>query len=192
MNNWLEPSLQRGLRPVAAPPDLWARIQAQSAPLPAPRTPWFVWAMAAVVVLLAVGLSIVQRERFPGDEALAIQALGGDTQRLAFHCQNPAQLRAWVRANTGFDLPLRAESSPFVQLIGAQMVDGARRVEIAYRAGNREAVLVLSKADAGSPNVPHNRARGNVSSWVMAGRRFTLASDNPADLQLACKLCHLD
>jgi hypothetical protein len=62
---------------------------------------------------------------------------------------------------------------------------------VAYRAGNRDAVLVVSRAD-GAANLPHNRVSGNVSSWVMDGQRFTIACNDPADLQLACKLCHLD
>ena len=44
----------------------------------------------------------------------------------------------------------------------------------------------------GAADVPHGNPAGKVSSWVMNGQRYTLACDNPADLQLACKLCHLD
>jgi hypothetical protein len=46
--------------------------------------------------------------------------------------------------------------------------------------------------NSGVRNTPHDRASGSFSSWVMDGQRYTLACDNPADLQLACKLCHLD
>jgi hypothetical protein len=186
MHNWLEPELQRGLREVSAPPELWDRVRAAQAPQSRRTHRGLVWAMAATVVLAAVALSLV---RSP-DETAALQALAGDSQQMAFHCQNPAQLRAWVRASTGLDVPLRAALPPSIQLIGAR--NAGARVEIAYQAGGRDAVLLVSRADGASANAPHSRTSGNVSSWVMDGQRFTLASSDAADLQLACKLCHLD
>lgn len=200
MHKGLEPELQKALRPVAAPAELWDRLNAaQSAPSVsqrfAPRkrsNQTLVWAIAAAVSLIAVGLSSVYRSGGGRDEVTALQALAVDSQRIAFHCQNPAQIRAWVRAQTGLNLPLRSESSPAIQLIGAQTIGGTRSVEVAYRAGNRDAVLVVSRTDAESGNVSHRRPTGNISSWVMAGQRYTLACNDPADLQLACKLCHLD
>ncbi len=179
MNQRLEHELQKGLRPVTAPPELWDRIQAPQAVQPRGSNRGLVWAMAATVVLMAVGLSVVHRDN------TAFPAFAGD------HCQNPAQLRAWVRAKTGLDLPLRADSSPSIQLIGAQMLDGAGGVKVAYRVENRDALLLISPAE-GAANLPHNRVNGKVSTWVMNGQSLTLASDSAADLQLACKLCHLD
>ena len=186
MNHWLEPELQRGLREVAAPAELWDRVRAAQVPQSRKSNRGLVWAMAVTVVLAAVGLSLV---RSP-DEQLAVQALANGSQQIAFHCQNPARLRAWVRANTGLDVPLRAAPPASIQLIGARNADA--RVEIAYQAGGRDAVLLVSRADAGAANLPHSRASGNVSSWVTDGQRYTLAANDPADLQLACKLCHLD
>ena len=112
-----------------------------------------------------------------------------DSQPIAFHCQNPAQLRTWVKANTGLDVPLRGAPPASIQLIGARNL--GERVEIAYRAGDRDAVLLVARAN-GVPDMPHSNLGGTASSWVMNGQRYTLACDNPADLQLACKLCHLD
>jgi hypothetical protein len=194
MYRGLGPELQKGLHPVTAPPDLWDRIQTPKAAPPGGSNRRLVWALAAMVVVAVMALSVLQarRESFAGDESFALQMLNSDSQRIAFHCQNPSQLRAWVRARTGFDLPLRAESSPSIQLIGAQTIGGSRGVEVAYRAGNRDAVLVVSRAEAGSAEPSHRRVSGNISSWVMDGQRYTLACNNPADLQLACKLCHLD
>jgi hypothetical protein len=178
MNQRLEHELQYGLRPVTAPPELWDRIQAPAAVPLRESNRGLVWAMAATVVLMAVGLSLVHRDN------TAFPVFAGD------HCQNPAQLRAWVRAKTGLDLPLRADSSPSIQLMGAEVLDGAG-VKVAYRVENRDAQLLISSAD-GAANVPHNRVNGKVSTWVMNGQSLTLASDSAADLQLACKLCHLD
>jgi hypothetical protein len=178
----LERELHVGLREVSAPAELWDRIQApQSARLVQSRGP--VWAIAAAVVLVAVGLSLLYARR---------QSIAADNEspKIALHCENPAQLRAWVRARTGLDLPLRADASPSIQLIGADI--DSRGVEVAYRAGNRDAMLLVSRADAGAADVPHNRVSGNHSSWVMDGQRYTLACNDAASLQLACKLCHLD
>ena len=194
MNPWLESELQRGLRPVSAPAELWDRVrgdrvQGNRVEAPRPRITrgnrGLVWAMAAAVVMAVVGLSLM---RSP-DETLALQALAENSQ-LGFHCQNPAQLRAWVRAKTGLDVPMRDTPPASIQLIGAR-ADGGR-VEIAYRASDRDAVLLVSRADGWSANSGHSRVSGNVASWVTAGQRFTLASDSAADLQLACKLCHPD
>jgi hypothetical protein len=176
----LESELRRGLASVTAPPELWDRVQAARFTPSNDRPRGLVWAMAATVVVVAVGLSLVNRENV---------AVAGDSQKIAFHCQNPAELRAWVKATTGLDVPLRAAPVSSIQFIGAR--NTGDRAEIAYRAGNRDGLLLVSRAD-GAADVPHNHASGNVSSWVMAGQRFTVASDNPGDLQLACKLCHLD
>jgi hypothetical protein len=186
MNPWLEPELQRGLREVTAPAELWDRVRAARVPPSRGSNRGLIWALAVAVVLAAVALSLVR----PPDERFALQALANGSQGIGFHCQNPAQLRAWVRANTGLDVPLRPVPPSSIQLIGARNV-GAR-VEIAYQAGGRDAVLLVSKADAGRSNLPHSRVAGNVSSWVTDGQRYTLAASDPADLQLACKLCHLD
>lgn len=122
------PELRQSLRPVNAPPELWDRIQTQRTESPRATNRPLVWAMASAVVIMTVGLSAIQRNN------VAFQTLAGD------RCQNPAQLRAWVRA--------KADVSRSLQLTGAQTIDGARGVK----------------------SVPVNRA----------------------DLQLACKLCHLD
>jgi len=181
MNNWLEPQLQDGLREVAAPPELWDRVRAARVTPPKQSSRKLVWAMAAAVVVAVVALSMLPARR---------ETITGASQRIDFHCQNPAQLRAWVKAHTGLDVPLRSAPPATIELIGARNLGAS--AEIAYRAGNRDALLLVSRADAGSANVPHNRTSGNVSSWVMAGQRFTLACNDSGSLQLACKLCHLD
>ena len=106
INDWLEPELRRGLREVAAPPDLWNRIQAPQAVSSNRRNRAMVWAMAATVMLAAVGLSLV---RPPARVA---------SQQMAFHCENPAELRAWVRANTGLDHKLRIASRKSLRILG--------------------------------------------------------------------------
>lgn len=177
MNTWLEPELQRGLSEVTAPPELWSRVQSARVSRPPESSRRLIWALALTVVLAAVPLSLV---RLPVHK---------NSQSVEFHCQNPAELRAWVKANTGIDVPLRATPPVSIRLIGARNL--GEQTEIAYRAGDRDALLLVSRAD-GAAEVPHGNPDGSVSSWVMAGQRYTLTSDNPADLQLACKLCHPD
>jgi hypothetical protein len=177
-NTRLASELQWGLRETSAPPELWDRVQAGRFAARRKTPHVWVWATAAVAVLAVVGASSAYRTRGPGD-----------LQRTGIHCQNPAQLRAWVRAKTGINVPLRAASASSVQLTGARSM--GESVEIAYRTGNRGGTLTVSPA-IGAGDATHDRASGNVSSWVMAGQRYTLMSDNAADLQLACKLCHLD
>jgi hypothetical protein len=177
MNEWLEPELQRGLGGVTAPPELWGRVQSARVSRLQETSRKLVWALALTVVLSAMALSLVR------------SPVRTHSQAIAFHCQNPSQLRAWVKVNTGLDVPLRGAPPASIQLIGARNV--GERTEIAYRAGASDASLLVSRAN-GAADEPHNRLTGEVSSWVMNGQRYTLACDNPADLQLACKLCHLD
>jgi hypothetical protein len=190
----LERELGNGLKRVAAPRELWDRVCVKPVPCRNTGNRGLVWALAAAVMVAVLALSFLraERDRVMSDEAFAVEMLNGNLDRVGFHCQNPARLRAWVRARTGIDLPLRPECAPSIELIGAQTIGASRAVEVAYRAGNRDAVLLVSEADARAGNDPHVRTTGNVSTWVMNGQRYTLACNDPSDLQLACKLCHLD
>lgn len=175
VNQRVEVNLQRALHGVTAPPDLWARVQSARISRPPVANRGLVFAVAATVVIATLALSKLPASR---------------SQEMSLHCQNPAQLRAWVKAKTGFNVPLRAALPASIQLIGAQAREG--RVEIAYRAGNRDAMLLVSRANPGAVNVAHSQVNRKASSWVMDGLRFTLACNDSADFQLACKLCHLD
>jgi hypothetical protein len=178
MNTWLAPELEHELREVTAPSELWDRVQAARVIRRPESNRRLVWALALSVVLASV--TLLSMVRWP---------MRHDSQTAAFHCQNPAQLRAWVKAKTGIDVPLRGDPPASIRLIGAR--NQREGVEIAYRTGDRDALLLVSRAN-GAADVPHGSPAGKASSWVMNGQRYTLACDNPADLQLACKLCHLD
>jgi hypothetical protein len=192
---WLERELEWGLREVSAPAELWDRVRTASVVRAEPDRPFrwgLVWATAAAAILIAMAAAVEHRRPAESDEALALRALNGDAHFTGFRCKNPSQLRAWARAKTGLDLPLRADTSASIELIGAQALDGARGVEVAYRAGNHAAALIVSRAASAASRPGHDHASGNVSTWVMEGQRYTLACNDPAGLQLACKLCHLD
>jgi hypothetical protein len=86
MNTWLEPELKRELCEVAAPAELWSRVQSARLLRPRESRRGLVWATAATVMLAAVALS-----RMPAGE----RAAANDSQPMGLHCQNPAQIRAW-------------------------------------------------------------------------------------------------
>jgi hypothetical protein len=87
MNTWLEPELKRELCEVAAPAELWSRVQSARLSRPRESRRGLVWATAATLMLAAVALS-----RMPaGQSAVAYN----DSQPVGLHCQNPAQVRAW-------------------------------------------------------------------------------------------------
>src|SRR5439155_26440495 len=60
MSEWMENELRRQMRPVVAPEQLWARIQAGNRPKPTAKQPvrplWFMPVFAAALVLLTAGL----------------------------------------------------------------------------------------------------------------------------------------
>ena len=124
MNNdrdWLESELQKGLCQVSAPPQLWDRVQRGQSSSAGPRRKAghaLVWAVAAAAVLIGVGLAKVSA-------SMGGTRLDNDSRISALHCENPAQLHSWARAKTGLTLPLRPDSSPSIQLTGAQTVDGS-------------------------------------------------------------------
>jgi hypothetical protein len=191
-SNWVEAELVWGLRQTSAPAELWDRVRMGYTAEPAAERRFdsrVNYAMAAAAVLLAVALGLGLRQ------IAGVRAERGDSQFAGYRCQNPAELRAWVKANTGLDIPLREAAlregpAASLQLIGARTVGAG--VEVAYRAGNRDGVLLVSRADARAQDILHGHASGRSASWVMAGERYTLECNDAASLQLACKLCHLD
>ncbi len=93
---------------------------------------------------------------------------------------DPGEIRAWVQAKAGIDVPLRARPAG-VQLKGASVSKGT--VEIAYRVGNRDGRLMVG----GRRVAPGPR----VFTWSMDGRIYTLECATPDDLRIACGLCHI-
>jgi hypothetical protein len=101
MNTWLEPELKRELCEVAAPAELWSRVQSARLSRPRESRRGLVWATAATVIIAAVALS-----RMPAGE----RAAANDSQPMGLHCQNPAQVRAWEVARVT-DVSAAASSS---------------------------------------------------------------------------------
>lgn len=163
---WFEPALSTHLDRVAAPEDLWERIQNSAAKASVHRSVNVARIGAcATLVLLVVWLYPWHRELRSGDGS---------------------EIRAWVRANAGIDVPLRAHS-PGLQLTGASLAKGS--VAIAYRVGNRDGRLMVAKGGSGGRHTAASGAR--VFTWSMDGHTFTLACAAPEDLSIACSLCHI-
>jgi hypothetical protein len=167
---WIEPALEMHLERVRAPEELWERIQnprveqRQSARRPAAGMTACL--TIAVVVILAVWFYPWHRQLRSAD---------------------PGEIRAWVRANAGIDVPLQAQSVGRLRLTGARMVKSS--VEIAYQVGSHDGRLVVANGASGGRHVAPSGAR--VFSWTMDGHIYTLACAAPEDLNVACGLCHI-
>ena len=197
-----EPELARHLAPVKAPRDLWARIQGvriQSPEVsPGQRPPrsnaGWIWAAGAVaLVALAAGLT-VWLSRDLSSEERAVRALGRAPEELQFRSADSAELRAWVKSGTGLDVPLPVRTASSVRVIGASVNrrKGTPTAEVAYRVGNVDVALAVSKISAGGDGrhafVKTGSYHGtNFLSWTMRGQMYTIAA---TDTRVGCMLCH--
>jgi len=131
--------LERSLGRVEAPAELWDRVLEGRTTRRRSSAPWMLaLACAAAAVAWAVYAPAVKSE-------------------------DPAVVREWVKARTGMDLPLGASAR--VRVTGARVVR-AGRVEVAYRAGDRVGVVLVS----------NGRSHGG---------RLSVECEAPA-----CGLCH--
>jgi hypothetical protein len=159
---WFEPVLAHQLDRVRAPEELWDRVRnprirkkkGVHMSVNAARV-----GACATVLLLAIWLLVGRTSVRSGDAA---------------------EIRAFVKAKEGIDLPLRAHAAG-VQLTGAKVARGS--VEVAYRVGKHDGRLVV-----GGPVVSTGP---RVFTWSMDGRTYTLECATPQDLKLACGLCHI-
>jgi hypothetical protein len=163
---WFEPALAGHLDRVAAPEDLWDRIQnpqPRKARVPASARIVRMCACAAMV-LLAAWLYPRSREVRSGDAA---------------------GVRSWVRANTGIDVPLLRQPAG-IRVTGARLAKGA--VDIAFRVGPSDGHLAVIQGESGGV---HANPHGRVFVWRMDGHTYTLTCATPEDLRMACGLCHV-
>jgi len=177
MGNNLEAQLARHLRPVAAPDDLWFRIQEPRHSHSGAVLRWPVWAFAA-----AVAATI----------ALFCFNLARGVEDVEFRSTDPAQIRAWVRANAGIDIPLPARTGADVKLIGVSMVrSGSPLVCVTYRVGNQAARLLVTRTNHAAPSHASMAQGTSPATWMMQGQTYTLASSAPENARAACVLCHV-
>ncbi|MCU1340135.1 MAG: hypothetical protein JWO19_5716 [Bryobacterales bacterium] len=198
-NDGLEPELKRHLGPVKAPDELWDRVHGaevfsvEQAGTSRPRMSWAWGWVAASVATVVVVAGIVWLNRGLTSEELAVRALSRAPDQMEFRSGDLAELRTWVKAGTGLDIPLPGRVAPSVQLVGANVTrNGAPTAEISYRVGSLDATLVISKAPADGDGrhtiVKSGSYHGaNFLSWTMRGQMYTIAS---ADARVGCMLCH--
>lgn len=100
---WLTTELEWGLHETSAPPELWDRVVAAQRVrrgTPGRSRPVLAWAAAIAMLVVAIGFASAYRQSTGSDRALAFPAAQGASQIAGLHCQNPAELRAWVRADS--------------------------------------------------------------------------------------------
>ncbi len=161
---WMEAALERRLSPVAAPDELWDRVQFPRMERPRVHTSVNAARMSACATLAVAIIVLVWQFHTSG---AAVQ----------FRSSDPAAVRTWIQANAGIDVPLHAGN-----LEGASVKNG--RAEIAYRVGGRDLSLAVTKRyETGWKN-------GARLAWAAGGQTYMLSCDTPEDLR-ACALCHL-
>jgi len=193
MVNKFDAELSRHLQAVTAPEGLWERIQEGRTPQRVERPRWPLWAFAAALAaMVALCCFSLRSDTTSYMAQLAAQDLAGGSEPVDFRSSDAAEIRAWVKANAGLDIPLPAENS--VRLIGVSLIrDGGPAACISYRIGNREGRLVVARGASAAPQhraMSHGVDQGTaLASWVMQGQTYALATA-PQDLRAACVLCH--
>lgn len=172
----LEEILDRHLGQVTAPEELWRRVAQGARPERSrPIAQRLAWSMsyAMVAAMVAAGLAWTLH---PHPNA-------------AITSRNASEIRTWVQAKTGLEVPLRDSAS--VTLVGAHMTNHA--VEIAYRTGGHEGTLAVERSSGRVDNhrsAVEGSAEAKLISWTMRGQNFILACDDPEQAHAACVLCH--
>jgi hypothetical protein len=187
--SWLERELACELRAVAAPEELWDRIQSPPAPRRenSPGVTW--WPVAAALAVMIAGTTAWQ-----------VLRSGGDAESLDFRSDDPAAIGGWVKQKTDLALALPPHGGQ-VRILGARLVEreGAPAAAIAYRIGDVRATLFVARArrpsaigdrTAGRHRSAKTAAFQNGSfSWSARDQVYTLVS-SAKDPQIACLLCH--
>jgi hypothetical protein len=188
--------LSRHLRPVAAPEGLWERIQENSRPEPAATLRWPLWAFAAALAAtIALFCLSLRSDTTPYLTRLAARETAADSGTMDFRSSDPAQIRAWVQANAGFDIPLPAEGA--VQLTGVKLIRGGKLAAcVSYRIGDRSGRLLVAQGSSAAPQHPAVQRESthgvSLASWSMGGQQFALAWPASQDLHGACVVCHVE
>jgi hypothetical protein len=190
-----EAELSQHLGPVPAPDELWDRVHNSHVVKLRPSRGGMTWQWAAAAlatIAIVAGVTIWQNREISGEER-AVRALSRTPDQLQFRSADLAELRTWVKSDTGMDVPLPVRTASSVQLIGAYVNrKGTSTAEISYRVAGMDATLVVSKipleGDGRHAFVKSGSYHGtSYQSWTMRGQMYTIAS---ADAKVGCLLCH--
>lgn len=162
-DRWIERELEQSLRRVAAPEELWDRLQSPQPVRSRVQTRFMALATVPVVMLVAL-----------------IGSHSSNVPAVQFRSSNPVAVQAWVKAKTGLDVPMHE-----ARLAGAN-VTSAGAAEIAYRGAGSMTLLVSTEA----ATQPRSAGNPTVLSWSASGLTYQLACAEQQDLK-ACALCHI-
>ena len=198
MNPGFEEELSRHLMPVAAPEELWKRIQtgSQAKATVKPRKS-VLWALPAAITAVIALLCVSPRPGSTLDLAgVASRELASGSERFDLRSSDPLQIRAWVKARAGINIPL--QSSHSVEFIGVTLLHEPRcaAVCVSYRVGNLNAKLLVARGGTRGPKHPSEQQTSykgaTVMSWVSGGQTYVIASPPLQNSHIACLLCHVD
>jgi hypothetical protein len=189
-NGWLEPVLRDGLKRVSTPPELWYRVVLPRVDdaAPQPRTR-FVWMLAVASAMTASILAIVWG--YKPVHAGTMNANG----RAEFKSSQISDVRSWIRKRTGVDLPLVINANAGISVKSASISEDGR-IEVRYRAGDQDAVLLVTASLESRPEHRHVSQpaleQAATVSWSMGQRVYTLAVERAGGLRAACVACHAE
>ncbi|HUI82334.1 MAG TPA: hypothetical protein VLY24_30635 [Bryobacteraceae bacterium] len=195
MGNRLEEELARQLRPVAAPAGLWLRIEGSGPVAAGAMLRWPVWALAAAVAaMIALFCFSLRSDTGPYMAKAAARELARGADQVEFRSADPGAIRAWVKANAGFDVALPAEVPAQVKIVGVSVLrNGSPMVCVTYRVGNRPSRLLVARAAAAAQHRSMEQTRygaASVSTWAIGGQMYALASAAQEKAHGGCVLCH--
>jgi hypothetical protein len=175
MHDQTEKALRQHLSRVTAPAELWERVQTRPVPVAARNLAQnFRWVVATLIVAVGCGWLFLEGRPASGP--------------LELHSASASEVREWVLANSGLDVPLAAKPSSLVEILGASIDRAGSLIAIiSYRVGELRATLLVQKSPAG--DTPHAGTE-MASTWTMGGQLYTLALAGPGELRTACLLCH--
>ena len=173
-NVWLEPVLAEHLRPVEAPRELWSRMQDVGKPVSTTGLR-LGWVVVAAMLLVAAASALLRAH--------------GASPALSLESSSAPEIQAWVKENTGLDVPFPAQLPGTVRLSGARLAP--KGVEVDYFVRNRPERLLIAQADPSGP-AGHRFAERNAKkvSWSMGGQFYAVDCAAPEDAEAACLLCH--
>jgi len=126
-------------------------------------------------------------------QEVSVRGLNRTPRQVQVRSADLSELRAWVKKDTGMDVPLPVRTASSVQMVGAYVSrKKTTTAEISYRVGGADVALVVSKIPAQGDG-RHAFVKGgsyhgaNFQSWTMRGQMYTIAS---ADALAGCLLCH--
>jgi len=196
---WLEEELASHLHSVAAPADLWERLEKPDIPAAQPVKGWrVVWPVPAFAMLALAAVTWWQfsLNRDPALDVRDTAVRDMANSNLDFRTGNCAELQDWLKSNAKLDVPLPANPVA-VEVLGARLIErhGSRIAAIAYRVAVGAATLFVGRARSRAKEEhPVTRIASlhgsELISWSMRDQAYALVSDSPGDPRAGCRLCH--